>query len=112
MSSSFHLKDWKDASETFQDMFSKLSIARDRSTSIINSEQPMKPKGKDFLFLLKAHVKRPLRRYINYKSFHQFGSHRIHSASTNFIHFRPVVDALPIKLASGKCCEHIWSTLY
>lgn len=73
MSSSFHLKDWKDASETFQDMFSKLSIVvRDRSTSISNSEQPMKPKGKDFLFLLKAHVKGPLRRYINYKSFHQF----------------------------------------
>lgn len=61
MSSSFHLKDWKDASETFQDMFSKLSIARDRSTSISNSEQPMKPKGKDFLFLLKAHAKGPLR---------------------------------------------------
>lgn len=96
MSSSFHLKDWKDASETFQDMFSKLSIARDRSTSISNSEQPMKPKGKDFVFLLKAHVKGkgPLRWYINYKSFHQFGSHRIHSASTNFIQCGPVVDAL------------------
>lgn len=112
MSSSFHLKDWKDASETFQDMFSKLSIARDRSTSISNSVQPMKPKGKDFLFLLKAHVKGPLRWYINYNSCQQFGSRRIHSASTNFIQFRPIVDALPIKLANGKCLEHIWSTLF
>lgn len=56
MSGSFHLKDWKEAGETFQDMFSKLNIVRDRPTSIkSNREQPMRLKGKVFLFILRGH---------------------------------------------------------